>query len=169
MRNVRLKQAILAGLLAAMAFVLKLYFSITTFDIRLTFYEIPVLIGSVVLGPFLGGVIAFASDFAYITLAGFPFSFLLAFSAVVWGIVPGLMIKKGSIKTLIPVVFIVSILTLGINTAQLYIWTGNAVWVLFPLRLLITLLKWPLLVYVTFVVHHRLASHTVAFKKEPSR
>ncbi len=156
MGNTRLQSLTLAGLLAAMAFVLKLYLSFTTFDLRITFYEIPIVMGSILLGPVLGGIIGLASDFAYITLAGFPFSFILAFSAVLWGIIPGLVIKQLSLKTLIPVVIGVSILTFGLNSYQLYLWAGSGMWALFPLRLLIVILKWPIQVFIITTLHQRL-------------
>lgn len=157
MRNVRLQAVIFAGLLAAMAFVLKLYLSFTTLDIRITFYELPVLIGSIFLGPLLGGIIGLASDFAYITLAGFPFSFLLAFSAVLWGVIPGLILRRVQLSTLIPVIIGVSLITFGLNSLQLYIWAGPGMWVLFPLRLLIVILKWPLQIYLVYTLDQRIA------------
>jgi len=156
MRNPRLQPVILAGLLAAMAFVLKLYLSFTTFDLRITFYEIPLIIGSIFLGPTLGGLIGLASDFAYITLAGFPFSFILAFSAVLWGLLPGLFIKTVTLKRLIPVIIGVSLLTFGLNSYQLYLWAGSGMWALFPLRLLIVILKWPIQIVILTALNERL-------------
>lgn len=157
MRNMRLQAVIMAGLLASIAFVLKLYLSFTTFDLRITFYEIPILIGSIFLGPVLGGIIGLASDFAYISLAGFPFSFILAFSAVLWGVLPGLFLKKVSLKTLIPVVVAVSLITFGLNSYQLYLWTGTGMWALFPLRLLIVIFKWPIQMYLIILLNQRLS------------
>lgn len=158
MRNARLQALVLAGLLAAMAFVLKLYLSFTTFDLRITFYEIPVLLGSILLGPAIGGMIGLASDFAYISLAGFPFSFLLALSSVIWGVLPGLLIKKVTLKRVILAVIMVSLIAFSLNSWQLYIWAGSGMWVLFPLRLLVVMLKWPIQVYVVMVIYERVQS-----------
>jgi len=88
MRNQSLRVLTFAGMLTALSFVLKLYLSFTTFDLRITFYEIPILIGSIFLGPLYGLFIAIASDFVYITLAGFPFSPFMALSAAMWGVIP---------------------------------------------------------------------------------
>lgn len=156
MANLRIKAMTLAGTLAALSFVLKLYLSFTTFDLRITFYEIPILIGSLVLGPIYGLFIAIASDFAYISLAGFPFSPLMALSAVMWGVIPALARNKVDSNWFIPVIMITSLIAFSLNSYQLYLWSGSGMWALFPLRLLIVVLMWPVQILLVRVLIKRL-------------
>ena len=152
MRNTSLRVLIFAGLLAAMSFVLKLYLSFTTFDLRITFYDIPLILGSLLFGPVIGGIIGFASDFAYITMAGFPFSFWMALSAVTWGVLPFVIYRKDNIKFLSLAIIITSIVAFSFNTYQLYIWTGSGVLFMLPLRLLVLVLKWPIQIKVVLTL-----------------
>lgn len=156
MGNTRLKAMTLAGMLAALSFVLKLYLSFTTFDIRITFYEIPILIGSLVLGPLYGLVIALASDFVYISLAGFPFSPFMALSAVMWGVIPALARNKVDSLWFVGAVIITSLLAFSFNSYQLYLWSGVGMWALFPLRLLIVVLMWPVQIILIRALFKRL-------------
>jgi ECF transporter S component (folate family) len=157
MRNQSLRVLTFAGMLTALSFVLKLYLSFTTFDLRITFYEIPILIGSIFLGPLYGLFIAIASDFVYITLAGFPFSPFMALSAAMWGVIP--FVLKNRVDRpfiLFGVIAITSLIAFSLNSYQLYLWTGSGMWALFPLRLLIVILKWPLQVMIVKILYQRL-------------
>jgi ECF transporter S component (folate family) len=156
MRNTSLQVLIFAGLLAAMSFVLKLYLSFTTFDLRISFYDIPLILGSLLFGPVIGGIIGFASDFAYITMAGFPFSFWMALSAVTWGVLPFIIYRKESTLYLSLAIIITSLIAFSFNTYQLFIWTGEGVFVLLPLRMLILALKWPIQITVIKILKDRL-------------
>jgi ECF transporter S component (folate family) len=152
-----LRVLIFAGLLAAMSFVLKLYLSFTTLDLRISFYDIPLMLGSLLLGPFIGAAIGFASDFAYITMAGFPFSFLMALSAVMWGFLPVLILRRNNVFFLSAAIIITSLVAFSLNTVQLYIWTGSGVFALLPLRFLIVVLKWPIQITVLKILKDRLS------------
>ena len=156
MKQTSLRVLIFAGLLAAMSFVLKLYLSFTTFDLRITFYDIPLILGSILFGPITGGIIGFASDFAYITMAGFPFSFWMALSAVTWGVLPFIIYRKDNTLFLSLAIIITSIVAFSFNTYQLYLWTGSGVLVLLPLRLLVLGLKWPIQVLVIKILKERI-------------
>jgi len=157
MQQNRLRILIFAGLLAAMSFVLKLYLSFTTFDLRVSFYDLPLILGSILFGPFIGGVIGFASDFAYITMAGFPFSFWMALSALTWGILPWVIYRHDSTLFLSLAIIITSLVAFSFNTYQLFIWTGTGVFALLPLRLLVLILKWPIQIIVIKLIKIRIS------------
>ena len=158
MRNTSLRVLIFAGLLAAMSFVLKLYFSLTTFNLRITFYDIPLILGSILFGPTIGGMIGFASDIAFITFAGssVTFSFWMALSAVTWGVLPFLIYRKDNTLFLSLAIIITSLIAFSFNTYQLFIWFGEGVFVVLPLRLLILVLKWPVQITVIKILKDRL-------------
>lgn len=60
----------------------------------LPFYAIPLIMGSVMLGPIYGGVIALIGDAIGVLLTGYTYLPLYAIAALSWGIVPGIMMYK---------------------------------------------------------------------------
>jgi hypothetical protein len=113
------------------------------------------MLGSLLLGPFIGAAIGFASDFAYITMAGFPFSFWMALSAITWGVLPFMIYRKDNIMLLALAIIITSIFTFSFNTYQLYLWTGPGVLALLPLRLIVLVLKWPVQITLLRILINR--------------
>jgi ECF transporter S component (folate family) len=124
--------------------------------LRISFYDIPLILGSLLFGPVIGGIIGFASDFAYITMAGFPFSFWMALSAVTWGVLPFIIYRQDNTLFLTLSIIITSIITFSFNTYQLYVWTGSGVFALLPLRLLVLVLKWPVQIAIIKILKDRL-------------
>lgn len=70
-------------------------------------------------------VVAFSSDFLYSLLSGYSYSFIMMFSALLWGAVGGIFYKrKVNLLVLFLVVLLTSVVTTGINSIQLMLWNG---------------------------------------------
>lgn len=148
-----------AGILAALAIILKTYLSFTTAEYRFTFFDIPLMISGIAFGPFVGGVAGFVTDFVYATQSPFGFSFnLMTVSSILWGAVPGLLLlvlRRVNIKTLIVIVLITSVLCFTLNSIQLYIWFGEGMFANLLPRIITMVVKWPIEVYMLKVVYER--------------
>jgi ECF transporter S component (folate family) len=158
-----LRNIILAGLLASMSIVLKIFLSFTTYELRITFYEIPLFIGGIILGPFLAGIAGFAVDWTYVMVHPFAFTFnLFTLSAMLWGIVPGLVFLKRKV-TMSKIAFTIiglSLLTFILNSVQLYIFSGPGMFAQVPARLLIMGLKWPIQIPVIYIIYEKAVKPT---------
>ncbi len=154
-----LRRLILAGFFAAMAIVLKMLFSLTTWEFRITFYELPLIFAGIALGPVLGLVAGFATDWIYVMIHPMAFSFnLFTVSAMLWGGVFGLFhFKKVPINlaTLTAAIILVSLATFTLNTVQLYLFTGPGVFARVPFRLLIMVVKWPIQIGSVYFIYHK--------------
>lgn len=149
----------LVSIFISMSAVLKAYGSIMIgADMRISFFDIPLLFTGVVFGPALGAVAGFLVDWLYIIKTGFPYSYLMALSTIMWGLIPGiyfLIVKKINVRNLAIIFTITSLVAFGLNTLQLYLWTGEGVFVLLPYRLGLTILKIPLQVYIIHLLYYR--------------
>jgi len=160
----RLRYLILAGVLVAMAVVLKT-FAITTPEFRFSFYDIPLFLGGMILGPGLGLIMGFATDWLYVMVHPMAFSFnLMTISAMLWGFMGGLFFynrtQKFNVFKVTFIIILTSLLTFSLNSVQLYIWTGSGMIAQIPFRLLTTVIKWPIQVIVLKVIHTRILVHT---------
>src|SRR5690554_3669354 len=86
----------IAAILIALSIVLDIIFKqITVTDtMGFPFYALPVVIGSIVLGPVYGVLMGAGSDI--ISFFMFPkgtFSFWFVLAPIVWGLIPGLAVK----------------------------------------------------------------------------
>jgi ECF transporter S component (folate family) len=72
--------------------LIKFVIPIETFG--LPFYAIPIVIGSIVLGPIYGVMMALVGDTLGVLMSGYGYLALYALSAVSWGVVPGLIVRK---------------------------------------------------------------------------
>lgn len=148
-----------AGILAALAIILKTYLSITTAEYRFTFFDIPLMISGIAFGPFIGGIAGFVTDFVYATQSPFGFSFnLMTVSSMMWGIIPGLILltrNKLTLRSIMFIVVITSLVCFSLNSMQLYIWYREGMIGNLPARLITLAVKWPIQVYVLKVVYER--------------
>lgn len=97
MRRITTAQLTFAAMFAALAVVLSVYpftFYLTQ-SIRITFREVPIYLCSVTLGPVLGGICSFIADLCgtFISGSGNAWNPLFALSAVLIGVIPGLLFK----------------------------------------------------------------------------
>ncbi len=150
------KAIAMGGTLAALAIVLKM-FSLTTFDLRISFYDIPLMISGVLFGPLVGGLVGFITDWIYSTTQGFPLG-LFTISSILWGLIPGLLmlvLKKINVKTITVIVVITSVFAMASNTVALYQFTGSAVFAMLPARIIVMIIKWPIQVIILKQLHQR--------------
>ncbi len=175
MGNTHLKRIILAALLASMSAVVKIIFQITTLaDFRFSLYEIPLIIAGIVLGPFLALSAGFAADWVYGTAYGYGLN-LMTVTAMMWGLIPGLLLykRKITLAKLTFTIFITAIIGFGINSVQLAAWSG---WLAtlgnMPIRAIILLVSLPIQVYLVYYLHNRVVlNESINFllpeKKDP--
>jgi ECF transporter S component (folate family) len=159
------KRLVLIGILTALASIIKIVFQVTTTgSFRITFYELPIIIAGGLFGPLMGAIAGFITDVVYLVSFGYTVS-LMTVSSVLWGVIAGLIIfKKGwTLKRIIIVVLIGSILEFLINGTQLFIWqsTGNLSQDLRvflpqqPIRILILAVKWPVQIILVKIIYDR--------------
>ncbi|MFP4286407.1 MAG: folate family ECF transporter S component [Candidatus Izemoplasmataceae bacterium] len=159
------KRLVLIGILTALASIIKVFFQTTTTPgFRVTFYELPIIIAGGLFGPLMGAISGLVTDIVYLVTFGYTIS-LMTLSSILWGIIAGLVIykKHWSMKRLIMVVLIGSVLEFMINGTQLFIWqyTGDILQDLRvflpqqPIRLIILVLKWPIQIILIKIVYER--------------
>lgn len=151
----------LASILTALSIGLDLLVKnvIPTIDFGLPYYAIPLIIGSIVLGPVYGAIMGFTSDLIGFVLAQRgSYAFLFAFSAIAWGVIPGLLLKKDSkwLKVTIAII-LTHLIATGLNTLALWLEvsptyaTSNLL-----TRLIMIPINVVILSYVTVVLNQRL-------------
>ncbi len=153
-----MQRLVLASMLASFSGVIKIMFQATTLsDFRFSLYEIPLIIAGLVLGPALGAISGFASDWIYATTFGYGFN-LMTLSATLWGFIPGLILyrKKFTMKRTMIAIVVATIFSFGVNSIQLGLWSG---WLAMlgnmPIRLGIILISLPVQGYLIYQIYHR--------------
>ena len=95
MRRIKTRQVAFSAMFTALAALLSIYpFTFYLPDLsRITFREIPIYLCSLTLGPVWGGLCAFASDLigTFISNSGNAWNPMFALSAVLSGVLPGLL------------------------------------------------------------------------------
>ena len=156
MRKKLIQKITILAILTALAMVLK-KFSFGTGEYRISLYDTPVILAGIIAGPLWGMVVAFLSDFLYSLLSGYAYSFIMMFSALLWGVVGGLFYKKKvNYFLLFILIFFASILNTTINSVQLYIWYGAGSLIAgLPLRITTMIIKWPITTTVVYILYNR--------------
>lgn len=156
--SLRLRKIVYAGMFAAMGIVLKV-FAITTGEFRASFFDVPLFLGGIVLGPVYGLIIGFVVDWLYVMIHPLAFSFnLMTVSTMLWGLMGGLIFyQKKQLNTLllIATIVITSVIAFSLNSIQLYIWLGPGMFAQVPFRLLTMAIKWPIQVFAIKLLHER--------------
>lgn len=155
----RLRMLVLAGMFASMGVILK-HFALTTYEFRFSFYDLPLFLGGMFLGPVFGLVIGFVVDWVYVLTSPWAFSFnFFTLSAMTWGLMGGLFFylpKHLSIKKLTFVVIFTSLIAFSFNTWQLYIMQNTGMFAALPFRITAMILKWPIQVYALNMIYNRI-------------
>jgi len=162
MQSETLRKLILAGMFVALAVVLK-QFAITTAEFRLSFYDLPLFIGGMVLGPMAGLAMGFGADWIHVLINPFAFSFnFITLSAMTWGLAGGLFypLKNLNRFKLTVIIIVASILAFTFNSIQLYIMAGEGMLAQVPIRLATMVLKWPIQVIAIEAIYRRVLVHT---------
>lgn len=97
MRRINTRELTFAGMFAALAVLLSIYpftFYLPDFS-RITFREIPIFLCSFTLGPVWGGLCALVSDLigTFISNSGNAWNPMFALSAVLSGVLPGILFR----------------------------------------------------------------------------
>lgn len=97
MRRITTRKLTFAGMFTALAALLSIYpftFYLPDFS-RITFREIPIFLCSFTLGPVWGGLCAFVSDLlgTFISNSGNAWNPMFALSAVLSGVLPGILFR----------------------------------------------------------------------------
>lgn len=96
-------------------------------------YAIPLIIASILFGPYLGFVVAFLADLGIGFLGPYGYMPLYAFSTIIWGILPGIFIrdiKKYNFIKLLVVIFYTYLMASIFNSLANYIYWGRKTFLL---------------------------------------
>lgn len=154
--KIKVKKLVILSLLMAMTTVLK-FVSIGNGEFRISLFEIPIILAGIISGPLMGIIVAFGGDLIYGIIGGYSYSFIMSLSAMMWGLMGGLLYKKKvKIIPLVLLILITSILTTINNSFQQYIWYKEGMWARLPLRIVVMLIKIVLLPILVYILHSRI-------------
>lgn len=156
MKKSIIKRIAILAILTAISVVLKT-FSFGNGLHRISLFDTPLILAGIIAGPLWGMVVAFSSDFLYSLLSGYSYSFIMMFSALLWGAVGGIFYKrKVNLLVLFLVVLLTSVVTTGINSIQLMLWNGvDKMIVGLGVRIPTMLIKWPITTGLVYVLYKR--------------
>ena len=156
--NKKIKKIAILSILMALGVVLK-FFSIGTGEFRISFWDIPLFMAGVIAGPIYGGIVALGADLIYgLCFSTYPFSFIMMFTTIIWGVAGGIFkyIKINKL-TLIPLFIVVlgtSITSTLINSIYLILYYGfESMLLKLPLRLLVLVIKWPITTMLVYILY----------------
>lgn len=158
--NKKLMKIILTTMFAALAAAVSLFFvyivpSDGTFGLPL--YAIPLMIGSLLLGPGYGTIAAFLADLAIGFLGKYGYMPLYVFSSLAWGFFAGLIKNKYSTVKLLLITSISYLTATLANTLANFIYFGKkAAFASLPLRGISLVIFTPIITSVVHVLYLRL-------------
>lgn len=125
MFKITTKKLVVISIMMALAIIFKT-FAIGNGQFRISIWDIPLMIAGIIAGPFYGGLCALGADLIYsFCFSSFPFSFIMMFTTIVWGIAGGIFYKrKIKIWVLVLVVLVTSFIATGINSIYLTMYYG---------------------------------------------
>ena len=130
----------LASSLVSISVVLDIVFKviIPNDNFGVPIYAIPLVIGSIILGPIYGAMMGLVSDVAgFFLMPRGDFNFLFSLSAMAWGTLPGLFLNKHSQRMgYYIVLFFTHLVATTVNTISLYFFVSkNYALTMLPLRI----------------------------------
>lgn len=154
-RKDTIRKIVFSSILIATGVILKTI-SFQTGQIRLGFYEVSVFLAGITLGPIYGGLVGLGVDLGYSLFSGYQFSIIMMISAIMWGIIGGLIHnKKISYFQLLIYSLVASVIATSINSVQLYLYYGMGMFANLPLRIITMLIKWPLITSFVWLLKKR--------------
>lgn len=136
--------------------------SISTGEMRLGFYEVPVFLSGMLLGPLFGSIVGLGADLIYSISSGYSFSVIMMCSALMWGLLGGLFYnKKAKFLTTLIVCLVASVLATTINSVQLYIYYGMGMFGNLPNRIITMLVKWPIISVLVWLLNERVIKEVI--------
>lgn len=152
-----------SSILMAIGIVLKT-FSIQTGQFRIGFYEVAVFLSGISLGPLFGGLVGLGVDLVYSLLSGYTFSAIMMTSAIMWGLIGGLLhYQKISYFKILIYCIVASLVATSLNSVQLYIYYSSGMFANLPTRIITMIIKWPLITTFVWILNERIIK--VAIKK----
>ena len=177
-----LRKLTLAAILTALSIVLDITFKTlvpANQSFGFPFYAIPLVLGSIVLGPIYGGTMGFISDaIGFFAAPRGDYNILFALQAISWGIVPFFLAKRNAKAFRVGfAVFISHLIASTLSTTAdflfHYLTLGKAVnqalavaFVHVPLRLLMMPVNIIIITYIIYTVNTRLEPLYVEFFAE---
>lgn len=154
MFKITTKKLVVIAIMMSLAIIFKTY-SIGNGQFRISIWDIPLMIAGIIAGPFYGGICALGADLIYsFCFSSYPFSFIMMFTTIVWGVAGGFFYKrKIKIWVLILVVLATSCIATGINSIYLTLYYGwQAMLTGLPGRLITMLIKIPITTIVVYAI-----------------
>lgn len=150
-----IKKIAIAAIFMALGVALK-FFSIGDGSFRISFWDIPLFMAGMILGPLWGALTAMGADLIYgLAFSSFPFSFIMMFTTIVWGFTGGFFYYQKKLKfwLLLIVVLITSIVATIINSIYLTLYQDFKTMLAgLPFRLLVLIVKWPITTSVLYLL-----------------
>ncbi|MBE0700989.1 MAG: folate family ECF transporter S component [Acholeplasmataceae bacterium] len=122
------------------------------------FYAIPIILGSILLGPIYGAIMAFLGDALGVMISGQGYLPLFVLAPLVWGILPGIIMhKKYKVSKLSWTVPLTYLFASSFNTLAIFVYFGSvAAMTTFALRVTLILFNSVVIVIVVRDLHERL-------------
>lgn len=153
------KQLTMVAFLVAMAVVLKSFLSFETGSFRFTFYDIPMMIIGILMGPVVGGLTGIIVDFFHMMFSPWAFTFnIFTVENMIWAIIPGIFLfRKPFTRTrLVAVLVPTAILAFGLNTIGIVQYSGmGAMLATLPYRIAVLFVKLPVQVFFLETIYDR--------------
>lgn len=125
--NKQLQKLVLAASLTAVSVVIDVFFkyALSIPNFGLPFYAIPIILGSIILGPGYGLAMAVVGDAIGVVISSQVYLPLFVLAPVMWGLIPGLFLHKRynpfKLAYVVPLTYLLASLS---NTFALYIYFG---------------------------------------------
>jgi len=158
-KNKELLKLLLAVALTAISVVIDVLFKyvvpIETFG--MPFYAIPLVLGSIILGPVYGVMMALVGDAIGVVISGYSYLPLYALAAISWGLIPGIINRKyGFVKLIFSVLLAYLFANLS-NTLANYVYFGQVTALAtLAIRLLLIVPNSIIIILVTHLLYKRL-------------
>ncbi len=126
--NIQIQKLALAATLTAASIVIDVFFKqlIGLQNFGVPFYAVPIIFGSIILGPLYGIIMSLASDGVGVMISGYGYLISFALAPLIWGLLPGVFLYKRyqpyRLAFVIPLTYLFASLA---NTLAMYIEFGR--------------------------------------------
>jgi len=126
-RSNQIQKMVLAASLAAVSVVIDVFFKyvLNIQNFGLPFYAVPIILGSIILGPVYGLAMAFVGDAIGVVVSNQGYLPMFVLAPIIWGVLPGLFLHKrysaNKLAYVIPLTYLLASIS---NTLALFIHFG---------------------------------------------
>jgi len=159
------------SILIAIGAVLKIFGIMITTQMRISLFNIPIIISGLFCGMEFGIITGIGVDLTYSLFSGYAFNPAFTLSAIFWGILGGLFhrwnkLNKISIVKVVIGVLITSLLETHTNLLVTYLIYGTlTTYYSLLIKYLILIIKWPIVSIFIIIIHRRVLEKIPFFKK----